>query len=1053
MQALQNIFQAQIIQNLGWVLVHFVWQAAAVAFILAVTLKLLQKHSANLRYLLACIALTFIVILPVITIRMVGLSVASIDSDQSTSITLPKTDTDSQAAIELPLTENPPLPIPPAPQISLKDRFIEVVEPALPFIALGWLFGVFGLSLWHLGGWTQIQRLRRQMVKPVPYTLKAKLQSFADILGITKSISLMESALVQVPTVVGHLKPVILLPASALTGLTPQQLQSILAHELAHIKRHDYLFNILQTVVEILGFYHPAVWWISRKIRVERENCSDDLALSLCPDKLSYAHALTAMEEIRPDRAVLAVAASGGSLIDRIRRLLAKDSTRDVKPSWLPSALAIFLIASILIPVCFALSSQPTGDIEKQNGVKTVILSIFDEGSLEKVDSIVFSVFDFSKEKKTEVTLPLKGLSEREKLSHFFNTTFNLKADLFIRPDGGIMVRGPSTSEFKRMSLKDISKFGAKALAAHIRAVERNRPSDLIDLTALWNDWLSPGEVGAFLTKDDLVVAVQAGKFIPRSKQGEFKYIIVGRLDPRNLPDPKLLKEVVIRNKIIAVAEHPEFIENLAKKLFEKIQTADYDYFLKSKDTDLWGKFPIVESYNTYKEYPKLVNWICKTFNDNPIVSVKLDKVNTDGNSWPTVEYALTLKDGSTIEGVLRFEYHFYDEFNGRWYGIHGLDWHLQKNPIKKSTRQNEAREKISRLLKADLPDSASNVRFHYWGFGTISKTLIRFDIPLPDLKLFLSSSDRLPIFSQLKDDQKIRERMDNQFNFSDIDWWKPKELKFTLLGYWEEGHPAAENEKVWIHSELQLCCSEIEKDLMRVYIGFCVIDSVMHGNIQKKPLPQTGPVQSENRTDRSDTEQANILHGIVRDQSGNPVVGALVLPLPYGGYPVETGPNGKFSLPGPSLEPERFIDTLLVRDINNNLALAVPVIDPNKPFDITLMPGLTLTGRVTDPYGRPLPEVRLYPSVYASDNRDWHAGFGLTYFQLTDDKGCFEIKALPTGLDCGLAVGKVAGYNGKTLRLGVLNRPADGTGRKNLGDLILESALQSGSKSVPDDR
>jgi len=357
MQTLQNIFQAQIIQNLGWVLVHFVWQAAAVAFILAVTLKMLKKHSANLRYLIACLALIFIVVLPVMTIRMIGFSPASLDYVQSIPIAIPQTDTTSQMAIELPLTESPPLPIPPAPRISLKDRFIEFVEPALPFIVLGWLFGVFGLSLWHLGGWTQLQRLRRQMVKPVPYTLKAKLQSFADLLGIKKSISLMESALVQVPTVVGHLKPLILLPASALTGLTPQQLQAILAHELAHIKRHDYLFNILQTVVEILGFFHPAVWWISHKIRVERENCSDDLALSLCPDKLSYAHALTTMEEIRSDRLNLAVAASGGSLFERICRLLSKDNKRQSKLTWLPSAVSIALLLAIVITTTFALAS------------------------------------------------------------------------------------------------------------------------------------------------------------------------------------------------------------------------------------------------------------------------------------------------------------------------------------------------------------------------------------------------------------------------------------------------------------------------------------------------------------------------------------------------------------------------------------------------------------------------------------------------------------------------------------------------------------------------
>ena len=95
--------------------------------------------------------------------------------------------------------------------------------------------------------------------------------------------------MVEVPTVIGWLRPVVLMPASALSGMGPQQLEAILAHELAHIRRHDYLVNLLQTVVETLLFYHPAVWWLSGRIRVERENCCDDLAVSLCGDPYAYA--------------------------------------------------------------------------------------------------------------------------------------------------------------------------------------------------------------------------------------------------------------------------------------------------------------------------------------------------------------------------------------------------------------------------------------------------------------------------------------------------------------------------------------------------------------------------------------------------------------------------------------------------------------------------------------------------------------------------------------------------------------------------------------------
>jgi len=241
---------------------------------------------------------------------------------------------------------------------SWKQRTIETLEPALPYIVSGWLLGVFGLSIWHLGGWAQLQRLRQKMVKQVDDTLHSKLKVLAQRLRVRQTVQLMESALVQIPTVVGWLRPVILLPASALTGLNSEQLEAILAHELAHIRRFDYLVNILQTVVEILGFYHPAVWWVSHKIRAERENCCDDLAVSISGDRVRYARALTSMEEIRAGRGQLVVAADGGNLFRRICRLVGKDSTEKNSFSWIPAVMVILLLIALVVPTTLAITSN-----------------------------------------------------------------------------------------------------------------------------------------------------------------------------------------------------------------------------------------------------------------------------------------------------------------------------------------------------------------------------------------------------------------------------------------------------------------------------------------------------------------------------------------------------------------------------------------------------------------------------------------------------------------------------------------------------------------------
>jgi len=358
MEILHDIFQAEIIQRLGWTLLHFVWQAAAIGIALAIVLKLLRKSSANLRYAVGCMAMVLIVVIPAVTITQIGVSPDIVSPEASGPVEMPPVATNTVLVTEMPQLELPPVEFTAIPKVALKDRFINTVEPALPYMVIGWLVGVFGLSLWYLGGWGQLQKLRRQMVKQVTPAIKAKLQRLADALAIQKAVAIVESALVQVPMVVGHLKPVILLPASALTGLSGEQIEAILAHELAHIKRCDYLVNMLQTVVEILGFYHPAVWWVSGRIRAERENCCDDIAVSLCNDRVCYAKALATMEDIRSSGAGFAMAASGGSLLMRIKRLVGKDSPNEGKLSWLPSAVAMVLITGLLIPVCFAMGNK-----------------------------------------------------------------------------------------------------------------------------------------------------------------------------------------------------------------------------------------------------------------------------------------------------------------------------------------------------------------------------------------------------------------------------------------------------------------------------------------------------------------------------------------------------------------------------------------------------------------------------------------------------------------------------------------------------------------------
>ncbi len=165
----------------------------------------------------------------------------------------------------------------------------------------------------------------------------------ATRLGLRRAFHVVESAWIDTPTVTGWWRPVILLPVAALTSLTPGQVEAILAHELAHIHRHDYLVNLLQHVTETLLFYHPAVWWISGRMRVEREQCCDAVAVQVCGDAVGYAAALTQLEKGRI-RVALAVAATSGSLVERVRYLLSRR-----EPDQRPFAHAIMTATVVML--------------------------------------------------------------------------------------------------------------------------------------------------------------------------------------------------------------------------------------------------------------------------------------------------------------------------------------------------------------------------------------------------------------------------------------------------------------------------------------------------------------------------------------------------------------------------------------------------------------------------------------------------------------------------------------------------------------------------------
>ncbi|MEO7192116.1 MAG: M56 family metallopeptidase [Vicinamibacterales bacterium] len=291
----------------GVALVEFVWQGAVVGVTAALLLIALRRSSPQVRYLVACVALALLTIAPLVT------TAAALREISPSTTGMPAND--STDAVQAPLT----LITSPAPPTMLPGDWI---TRQLPAVLLIWIGGVAVLTVQLFAGWLRTRLIHRHAAGVAADAMTDTLARIAGQLRVTRAVRLIESAIVEVPAVIGWLRPVIVLPASALAGLTPTQLEAILAHELAHVRRGDYLVNVAQCVIEILLFYHPAVWWVSKRIRVEREHCCDDVAAEFCDDRAAYARALVSLEELRADAPAFAVAASGGELLSRIRRLL-----------------------------------------------------------------------------------------------------------------------------------------------------------------------------------------------------------------------------------------------------------------------------------------------------------------------------------------------------------------------------------------------------------------------------------------------------------------------------------------------------------------------------------------------------------------------------------------------------------------------------------------------------------------------------------------------------------------------------------------------------------
>ena len=337
-----------LVRAIGFALLQFLWQGAAIWAVTALVLTALRRQTAQARYAAACLGLAAMVAAPAIT--AVGYWRQDTTLSPAAAVATTTLEAATAAAAGSPRqTASPPT----APRAFSR----EWLEPWLPFVMLGWSAGALLLALHLLYGWARVRQIQRTATSVTSHYAQDMMRRMAARIGVTQRLRLVESALVDVPSVIGFVRPAVIVPVSVLANLPPAQLEAILAHELAHIRRGDYFMNLLQCVVEVLLFYHPAVWWVSKQIRVEREHCCDDVAAGLS-DRVEYAHALVSLETLRAEIPALAMGATGGDLLGRIRRLVDPAPTAPRSSGWVAMTAVLTVLGVAAFGQIHGMASQ-----------------------------------------------------------------------------------------------------------------------------------------------------------------------------------------------------------------------------------------------------------------------------------------------------------------------------------------------------------------------------------------------------------------------------------------------------------------------------------------------------------------------------------------------------------------------------------------------------------------------------------------------------------------------------------------------------------------------
>jgi len=438
------------ITALGWTLIHSLWQIALIGILLKAGLKALKNKPAEIRSVLSSVSLISIAVVSIVTFIKIYNAAPSLSHADLTEVNLTPVLSDP----EFTLAKNDLISEPSAILI-LTGKVSAFINSNLTVIVALWLAGMLFFSVRFAGSYLYINRLRHYNTSPVTGKLTETLTRLQTQLSIRKKIRLVESLLVKIPMVIGHLKPVVIIPAGLAAALPYDQVEAIIAHELAHIRRNDYFLNFIKSVIQVIYFYHPVIWWISAEMEKERENCCDDITIRVLGDEKSLQNALISLQEFEQKSVYVAAAflSKKYKLLNRIKRM---KTTNQIKQGFKGSLAGYIILLGGIIMLTTGSAFSPElddlpGEYKTQN---TGIIS----------DNLIDSRGKVSGEKTgyPETTVPVKVTVEpdtvkssqsnedKAKVTLEFDGNYNL---ISVKKDGKPL-EGDEKKEFEAMAEK-----------------------------------------------------------------------------------------------------------------------------------------------------------------------------------------------------------------------------------------------------------------------------------------------------------------------------------------------------------------------------------------------------------------------------------------------------------------------------------------------------------------------------------------------------------------------------------------------------------------------